>query len=232
MNMPSPSMQEPAPTVAKNTRFRAAVLRDLRAPLSLETIETFGLRRGEVLVKVMFSGVCHSQLMEVDGARGPDRFLPHLLGHEGTGIVVDTGEGVTKVHRDQKVVLGWIRGQGLEANGIKYKGDHGHVNAGGVTTFNEYAVVAENRLVPLPESIPMDLGVLLGCALPTGAGIVINNIRPQKGKVIAVGTGKKDEPITVKVGDTVLYGKYAGTEIQVAGKEYLIMRESDIYAII
>jgi chaperonin GroES len=54
----------------------------------------------------------------------------------------------------------------------------------------------------------------------------------KKGKVVAVGTGKKDEPITVKVGDTVLYGKYAGTEITHEGKEYLIMRESDIFAVI
>ena len=56
--------------------------------------------------------------------------------------------------------------------------------------------------------------------------------KPQKGKIVAVGTGKKDEPMTVKVGDTVLYGKYAGTEITVDGKELLIMRESDIFAVI
>jgi len=69
----------------------------------------------------------------------------------------------------------------------------------------------------------------------TSGGIIIPDTakeKPQKGKVVAIGTGKKDEPITVKVGDNVLYGKYAGTEITIDGKEYLIMRESDIYAII
>ncbi len=69
----------------------------------------------------------------------------------------------------------------------------------------------------------------------TAGGIIIPDTakeKPVRGKVIAVGAGKKDEPITVKAGDTVLYGKYAGTEIQIEGKEYLIMRESDIYAII
>ncbi len=69
----------------------------------------------------------------------------------------------------------------------------------------------------------------------TAGGIIIPDTakeKPMKGKVIAIGTGKKDEPITVKVGDNVLYGKYAGTEITVEGKELLIMRESDIYAII
>lgn len=69
----------------------------------------------------------------------------------------------------------------------------------------------------------------------TAGGIIIPDTakeKPQRGKVVAVGGGKKDEPMTVKVGDTVLYGKYAGTEIPVDGKDYLIMRESDIFAII
>lgn len=69
----------------------------------------------------------------------------------------------------------------------------------------------------------------------TAFGIIIPDTakeKPQKGSVVAVGPGKKDEPLTVKVGDTVLYGKYSGTELSVDGKEYLIMRESDIYAII
>jgi len=69
----------------------------------------------------------------------------------------------------------------------------------------------------------------------TAGGIIIPDTakeKPQKGLIVAVGNGKKDEPLTVKEGDTVLYGKYAGTEITYEGKEYLIMRESDIYAII
>ncbi len=69
----------------------------------------------------------------------------------------------------------------------------------------------------------------------TSGGIIIPDTakeKPQRGTVVAVGNGKKDEPMTVKVGDVVLYGKYAGTEISVEGKEYLIMKESDIYAII
>lgn len=69
----------------------------------------------------------------------------------------------------------------------------------------------------------------------TASGIIIPDTakeKPQKGKVVAVGPGKKDEPITVKVGDHVLYGKYGGTEITIEGNDYLIMRESDIYAIV
>jgi chaperonin GroES len=69
----------------------------------------------------------------------------------------------------------------------------------------------------------------------TAGGIIIPDTakeKPMRGRIIAVGNGKPDEPMTVKVGDTVLYGKYAGTELSIDGKEYLIMRESDIYAII
>jgi chaperonin GroES len=69
----------------------------------------------------------------------------------------------------------------------------------------------------------------------TAGGIIIPDSakeKPQRGTVLAVGTGKKDEPMTVKVGDAILYGKYSGTEIQVEGKDYLIMRESDIYAVV
>ncbi len=69
----------------------------------------------------------------------------------------------------------------------------------------------------------------------TASGIIIPDTakeKPQKGTVVAVGTGKKDEPLTVKEGDTVLYGKYAGTEISIDGNDYLIMRESDIFAVV
>ena len=69
----------------------------------------------------------------------------------------------------------------------------------------------------------------------TASGIIIPDNaqeKPQRGTVVAIGTGKKDEPLTVEVGNTVLYGKYAGTEINVDGSDYLIMRESDIFAIL
>jgi len=69
----------------------------------------------------------------------------------------------------------------------------------------------------------------------TASGIIIPDTakeKPQRGEVVAVGEGKKDEPMTVKVGDVVLYGKYAGTEVNIEGTEYLILRESDIHAIV
>jgi chaperonin GroES len=79
------------------------------------------------------------------------------------------------------------------------------------------------------------LSKLLQQKKKTASGIYIPDTakeKPSQGTIVAVGTGKPDEPLTVKVGDNVLYGKYAGTEITYEGKEYLIMRESDIYAVL
>lgn len=170
-----------------SSHMQAAVLRHLGKPLEvLSEVEYPAPSRGQVLVKLAYSGVCHSQLMEARGHRGADPYLPHLLGHEGSGTVIKIGEGVTKVAPQDKVILGWIKGKGLDAGGAHYACHGEKINAGGVTTFNEYALVSENRVVPIPDGIPMDIAVLFGCAVPTGAGIVLNDIKPIKGSSIAV----------------------------------------------
>lgn len=162
--------------------FKAAILVRTGSPLELISgIEIPDLRQGQVLVKIAYAGLCHSQVMEARGHRGVDAYLPHMLGHEGTGHVVATGPKVEKIKVGDRVVLGWIKGEGHEARGTVYSSPIGNINAGGVTTFGEYAIVSENRCVPLPDFIPMDIGVLLGCALPTGAGIVLNQLRPAEG---------------------------------------------------
>lgn len=167
--------------------MRAAVLTEIGAPLEIiDGISIPDLRAGQVLVKLAYSGVCHSQVMEANGGRGHDRWLPHMLGHEATGRVVATGSNVTKVLVGDLVVLGWIKGKGCEAGGSQYLCGKMTINAGGVTTFSDHAVVSENRLVKLPECVPLDLGVLFGCALPTGAGIVLNEMKPKAGSSIAV----------------------------------------------
>ena len=92
--------------------------------------------------------------------------------------------------------------------------------------------MSSTKITPLADRVLVEVAP---AEERTASGIIIPDTakeKPQKGKVVAVGTGKKDEPLTVKVGDQVLYGKYAGTEITVEGKEYLIMRESDIFAIV
>lgn len=171
--------------------MKAAVLFETGKPLRiLDDVEVPALLPGQVEVEIAYSGVCHSQLMEVRGKRGEDKFLPHLLGHEATGIVRAIGEGVSKVSPGNKVILGWIRGTGLEAAGAKYKWQGTHLNSGGITTFSERSIVSENRLTRLPEGLPMDLGVLFGCAIPTGAGLVLNeiSIKPEH-TVLIIGIG-------------------------------------------
>ena len=169
--------------------MKAAVLTKLNEPLALFSNIEYGTPgRGQVLVKLAYSGVCHSQLMEARGRRGDDRHLPHLLGHEGTGQIVQVGEGVTKIQVGERVVLGWIKGSGLDGGGALYRCacmPQG-INAGGITTFNEYALVSENRIVGLPAGVPLDVAVLFGCAVPTGAGIITNDLRPAPGSTIAV----------------------------------------------
>ncbi len=167
--------------------MRAAILKELNKPLNVvANIDIPTLNKGQVLVRLAYSGVCHSQLMEAHGKRGDDHYLPHMLGHEGSGVVEGVGEGVEKVKKGDRIILGWIKGSGIDAGGTVYLHDGEKINAGAVTTFSEYAIVSENRCVPLPDGVPMDVAVLFGCAVPTGAGIVTNTIQPPKGSTIAV----------------------------------------------
>ncbi|KNC68346.1 zinc-binding dehydrogenase [Pseudoalteromonas ardens] len=167
--------------------MKAAVLFNTGEPLEIiNGIQMPALTRGQVQVKLLYSGLCHSQLMEVQGGRGEDKYLPHLLGHEGVGIVETIGEGVTKVSPGDKVVIGWIKGDGLDAPGGKYPHEDYLINSGSATTLCEKTIVAENRLVTLPDDFPEKLAVLLGCALPTGLGLVFNELQPLPNSTLAV----------------------------------------------
>ncbi|TMP33852.1 zinc-binding dehydrogenase [Pseudoalteromonas rubra] len=167
--------------------MKAAVLFETGQPLKIvDNIQLPALITGQVQVKVLYSGLCHSQLMEVSGGRGEDKYLPHLLGHEGVGIVEAIGEGVTKVKVGDKVVIGWIKGEGQDAPGGKYPHEDYLINSGSATTLCEQTIVAENRVVKLPQGFPDKLAVLLGCALPTGLGLVFNELKPEKEKNIAI----------------------------------------------
>ena len=158
------------------SKIKAAVLFELNKPLEIRTLKRRPLESGQVFVKILYSGVCRSQLMEVSGLRGEDRWLPHLLGHEGSGIVEDVGPDVKKFKKGDEVILSWIKGNGIEAKGAIYDSDDVVINSGKVTTFSNYSVVSENRLTKKPKNLAFDTAILFGCALPTGAGMVINEI--------------------------------------------------------
>lgn len=166
---------------------KAAILVEQRQPLVVAEI---GLPQqldvGQVLVRLAYSGICGSQLGEIDGAKGPDRFLPHLLGHEGSGTVMAVGAGVRHVKPNDKVVLHWRKGLGIEAAPPTYTWQDRIVNAGWVTTFNDWTVVSENRLTVLPADADLDVAALFGCAVTTGFGVVVNNARLTIGESVVV----------------------------------------------
>ncbi len=159
--------------------IKAAVLTEINKPLEVKKFSAEPLKKGQVLIKILYSGVCRSQLMEIRGLRGHDKWLPHLLGHEASGYVIEVGEGVKKVKEGDEVILSWIKSEGLEAEKIKFEADVGVINAGPISTFSNYSIISENRLVHKPKELSMREAMLFGCAIPTGAGIVINQAKPK-----------------------------------------------------
>ena len=164
----------------------AAVLVKQNEPLQIMELEIPALKRGQVLVKIEYSGLCHTQLNEFKGTKGPDPYLPHTLGHEGSGTVLEIGEGVTKVKPGDAVVLSWIKGTGLDAPSSTYRAGSLTVNSGAISTFLQKAVISENRLIPIPKTLPMREAALLGCAIPTGAGVVFNEMQVKEGNSLVV----------------------------------------------
>jgi S-(hydroxymethyl)glutathione dehydrogenase/alcohol dehydrogenase len=167
--------------------MKAAVLTELKAPLVIAELQMpESLAIGQVLVKIHFSGICGSQLGEIDGAKGEDKFLPHLLGHEASGVVLETGPGVRHVKAGDKVVLHWRKGLGIESETPHYIWQGRKVNAGWITTFNEYAIVSENRVTAIPPDSDLEVAALFGCAVTTGFGVVENNAKVRIGESVVV----------------------------------------------
>ena len=173
-----------------NFKFKAAVLHKVRKPLKIKELSMPKLSRGQVLVKIAYSGICGSQIMEIDGMRGKDKWLPHCLGHEASGEVLKIGENVKKIKKGEKVILTWLKCEGIESKNPTFLDYKTTVNSGKITTFSNYAIVSENRVVKKPKFLNMKEAVLYGCALPTGFGMVINEIIPRKqDKILLIGLG-------------------------------------------
>ena len=170
---------------------RAAILVEQNKNLVVDKIELpQELMYGQVLVRVMTSGICGSQLGEISGVKGYDSFLPHLMGHEGCAEVLDVGEGVKNVAIGDKVVMHWRKGNGIESDTPKYIWKDKQLNAGWVTTFNTHAIISENRCTKIDQNIDKDLAALLGCAITTGFGVVENNAKIKMGEsVVVFGSG-------------------------------------------
>jgi S-(hydroxymethyl)glutathione dehydrogenase/alcohol dehydrogenase len=167
--------------------MKAAILVEQHQPLVIGQVELpEKLDVGQVLVKIYYSGICGSQLGEIDGIKGEDKYLPHLLGHEGSGEVMSTGPGVRFVDTGDNVVLHWRKGQGIESVPPSYMWKGEKLNAGLIATFSEYAIVSENRLSRIDNANDMETASLFGCAVLTGFGVVENNAKIKFGESIVV----------------------------------------------
>jgi len=169
------------------TKTLAAILVEQKKDLVVTEIDLpRTLDVGQVLVEFHYSGICGSQLGEIDGVKGPDKWLPHLLGHEASGKVLAIGPGVRHVNPGQTVVAHWRPGKGIEANTPKYSWNGQIVNAGWITTFNKHAVISENRLTPISAQADLKTAALYGCAVTTGLGTIENKAQVRLGDIVVV----------------------------------------------
>ena len=167
--------------------MKAAILVESKQPLIIDNITLpENLEFGQVLVELHYSGICGAQINEIDAAKGPDKFLPHLLGHEGSGVVREVGPGVTTVKVDDHVVLHWRPSKGIQSPTPKYTWNGKTVNAGWVTTFNEQAIISENRLTVIPDSFDMRIAPLFGCSVTTAFGVVNNDAQIKIGQSVVI----------------------------------------------
>ncbi len=166
---------------------KAAILAKSREPLIVDEIEfPDTLNVGQVLVKVHYTTICGAQLNEIAAAKGPDKFLPHLLGHEASATVMETGPGVTNVKEGDTVVLHWRPSLGIQCPPPSYKWKGEKLNAGWIATFGEYAVVSENRMTVIPADYDLKVAPLLGCAVTTAAGVINNDANVKIGESVVI----------------------------------------------
>ena len=183
--------------------MKAAVLHEAKAPLVIEELDLEEPGSGEVLVKMMASGVCHSDWHIVKGEW--DQFPPPIiLGHEGAGVVAAAGPGVTGVKPGDHVILSWKTSCGLcemcqkgwpqlcdrsptPSTKPKIRGTGRSVSQiAGLGTFGGYTVVPEVAAVPIEKDVPFAQAALVGCGVTTGVGAVINTARVEPGATVAV----------------------------------------------
>lgn len=172
--------------------FKAAILTKIKKIELQDFAIPEKLRDDQVLVKINYTGICGSQIMEFLGDRGKDNYLPHAFGHEASGKVIGVGKKVKKVSIKDEVILSWIKGKGLDYGGFKLSNvKNKEINFGPISTFSSLAIVSENRVFLKPKKMSKVEAVLYGCATPTGAGIVINQLKEIKKnhKVCLIGVG-------------------------------------------
>jgi len=190
---------------------QAYVLRDKGVVPQLEEIKVSeSLSRGQVLVRVLYSALCATQMEEIFVASRNEKHMPHLFGHEGVGTIEQVGPGVSNRKVGETCVIHWRESsQGLDASPGNYSVGSNRINAGKTVTFSTHVVVPENRLTVAPANIPLHLAPLFGCSLSTGWGSVV-----KVGKFLA------PEPVIVTGLGAV--GTFAALSAKLLGSQYVI----------
>jgi len=144
---------------------------------------------GQVQVKMRAAGICGAQLMELAGTK-PSGPFPHIMGHEGVGIVQAVGHGVTTVKEGDKVVLHWRKGNGIESDFPAYTHNGSRITSGKIVTWAQEVTVSENRCTSVPHDAPDELCTLLGCGLSTALGTIEQEANLKVGEsVLIIGCG-------------------------------------------
>ncbi len=193
---------------------KAAVAYSSSQPLTIETVKLSGPRKGEVMVEIKASGVCHTDAFTLSGA-DPEGLFPAILGHEGAGVVVEVGEGVTSVKPGDRVIplytpecrqceyclsfktnlcqaIRVTQGRGVMPDGTSRFSMNGQMihHYMGTSTFSNYTVLPEIAVAKIREDAPFDKVCYIGCGVTTGVGAVINTAKVEPGaNVVVFGLG-------------------------------------------
>ncbi|MEX0305157.1 MAG: S-(hydroxymethyl)glutathione dehydrogenase/class III alcohol dehydrogenase [Leisingera sp.] len=191
-------------------KTRAAIAWEPNRPLEIEEIDLEGPKEGEVLVRIVTTSLCHTDVFTLSG-RDPEGLFPAVLGHEGVGIVEEVGRGVTSVAPGDHVIplytpedpncpfiksgktnlcqtIRKTQGQGLMPDGtsrFSYKGKMIH-HYMGTSTFSEYTVLPEIAVAKISKEAPLSKASVMGCAVPTGIGAVRNTAKVEPGSTVAI----------------------------------------------
>jgi S-(hydroxymethyl)glutathione dehydrogenase/alcohol dehydrogenase len=172
---------------SKGLPFKAAVLVSQNEPLEIIELKYPTIGPNQLLIKIKYSGICRSQLMEAQGKRGIDQWIPHTLGHEAVGIVKEIGSQTSEYKVGEKVILSWIADKKISAPGYVYETTEGRkINSGPISTFSEMTVAHESRVHKIQGNFSDEILSLFGCALITGAGMAIEYFDPSKHKKVLV----------------------------------------------
>ena len=180
-----------------SVKGRAAIFVEPRKPLVVDEVEFPDPGADQVLVKLFSSGVCHSQLHTMGRPPRPGRRLPALIGHESTGVVAAKGNHVKHVKEGDHVITTWVDRDNAtttlplvdhtlndrEQYTARWKGQEVSHSA---ATWAEYALASERVVLPMPNDLPTDVTSIIGCAVMTGAGAIINTLKVRSGQSVAI----------------------------------------------